>query len=58
MTGGRGHVDQADDDWVRRTAWGLPARVVPMPEQPSLRPVCIGAHQVSPCRGASHRTLT
>jgi len=32
-------VDQADDDWMRRTAWGLPARVVRMPEQPSLRPM-------------------
>jgi len=39
MTGGGGHVDQAEDDWVRRTAWGLLAQVVPMPEQPSLRPV-------------------
>jgi hypothetical protein len=39
MTGGGGHVDQADDGWVRRPAWGLPVRVVPMPEQASLRPV-------------------
>jgi len=37
MTGGGGHVDQADDDWVRRTAWGLPVQFVLMPEQPSLR---------------------
>ena len=37
MTGGGGHVDQADDDWVSRTAWGLPVRVVLLPEQPSLR---------------------
>jgi hypothetical protein len=22
MTGGGGYVDPADDDWVRRTAWG------------------------------------
>jgi hypothetical protein len=37
MTGGGGHVDQADDYWVRRTAWGLPVQFVLMPEQPSLR---------------------
>ena len=39
MTGGGGHVDQAEDDWVRRAAWGLPIGVVPMPGQLSLRPV-------------------
>jgi hypothetical protein len=57
MRGGGGHVDQADDDWVCRTARGLAVQFVLMPEQPSLRPL----HRRppgSPYRGAPHRTLT